>query len=186
MEHAPDAGDVNADADEGGGAPNSSTDEPMLQALAAAAPAAEISTRSHVAGGRLDEATVPRDEYGACLAAAYDAGYTTFVDLCAVDYYSRDPRFEIVIQLIAMDQRRRLEVRVGVPGQDPVVASITGVFAGANFYEREAWDLFGIDFIGHPDLTRILMPDEWDGHPLRKDASVGSVPVQFKGAHKPA
>jgi len=186
MEHAPDAGDVTVDADEGAAAPNSSTDEPMLQALAAAAPAAEISTRSHIAGGRLDEATVPRDEYEACVAAAYDAGYTTFADLCAVDYYSRDPRFEIVIQLIAMDQRRRLEIRVGVPGQDPVVPSITGVFAGANFYEREAWDLFGIDFTGHPDLTRILMPDEWDGHPLRKDASVGSVPVQFKGAHKPA
>jgi NADH-quinone oxidoreductase subunit C len=186
MEHAPDAGDVTVDADEGAAAPNSSTDEPMLRALAAAAPAAEISTRSHVAGGRLDEATVPRDEYEACVAAAYDAGYTTFTDLCAVDYYSRDPRFEIVIQLIAMDQRRRLEIRVGVPGQDPMVASITGVFAGANFYEREAWDLFGIDFTGHPDLTRILMPDEWDGHPLRKDASVGSVPVQFKGAHKPA
>ena len=179
MEHA-------ADADEGAAAPNTSTDEPMLQALAAAAPAAEISTRSHVAGGRLDEATVPRDEYEACVAAAYDAGYTTFADLCAVDYYSRAPRFEVVIQLIALDQRRRLEIRVGVPGQDPVVASITGVFAGANFYEREAWDLFGIHFSGHPDLTRILMPDEWDGHPLRKDASVGSVPVQFKGAHKPA
>jgi NADH-quinone oxidoreductase subunit C len=186
MEHAPDAGDVTVDADEGTAASNSLTDEPMLQALAAAAPAAEISTGNHAAGGRLDEATVPREEYEACVAAAYDAGYTTFVDLCAVDYYSRDPRFEVVIQLIAMDQRRRLEIRVGVPGQDPMVASITGVFAGANFYEREAWDLFGIDFTGHPDLTRILMPDEWDGHPLRKDASVGSVPVQFKGAHKPA
>ena len=156
----------------------------MLQALAAAAPAAEISTRSHVAGGRLDEATVPREEYEACVAAAYEAGYTTFADLCAVDYYSRDPRFEVVIQLIAMDQRRRLEIRVGVPGQDPMVASITGVFAGANFYEREAWDLFGIVFEGHTDLTRILLPDEWEGHPLRKNYSVGAVPVQFKGSHK--
>ena len=83
-----------------------------------------------------------------------------------------------------MSLRRRVRVRTGVPGDDPTVASVTDLFAGANFYEREAFDLMGIEFTGHPDLTRILMPDEWEGHPLRKDYAVGSVPVQFKGSHK--
>ena len=80
--------------------------------------------------------------------------------------------------------RERLRITVGVAGHDPAMPSLTGVFPGANFYEREAYDLFGIVFTGHPDLTRILLPDDWEGHPLRKDYSVGSVPVQFKGAHK--
>jgi NADH-quinone oxidoreductase subunit C len=77
-----------------------------------------------------------------------------------------------------------LRVRVGVAHDDPVVPSISGIYPGANFYEREAYDLFGIEFAGHPDLARILLPDDWEGHPLRKDYAVGSVPVQFKGAHK--
>ena len=157
----------------------------MFAAFVATAPSAAISTEPHVGGGHLDQAVVDRDALAAVVAAAHRVGYTTFIDLCAVDYYRRDPRFEIVVQLLAMESRRRLEIRVGVPGADPVVPSITTTFPGANFYEREAWDLFGIAFSGHPDLTRILMPDDWDGHPLRKDASVGSVPVQFKGAHKP-
>ena len=71
-----------------------------------------------------------------------------------------------------------------MPGAEGTIATISDVFAGANFYERETFDLFGITFEGHSDLTRILMPDEWEGHPLRKDYAVGSVPVQFKEAHK--
>ena len=158
----------------------------MLRALADAAPSAEITTAPIASGGYRDEAVVVPEELADFVAAAADVGYTSFIDLCAVDYYSRDPRFEVVIQLIAMAEKRRLGIRVGVPGRDPTLPSITPTFAGANFYEREAWDLFGIEFVGHPDLTRILMPDDWEGHPLRKDYSVGSVPVQFKGAHRPA
>jgi NADH-quinone oxidoreductase subunit C len=107
-----------------------------------------------------------------------------FMDLCAVDYLSRDPRFEIAINVVLVEHNARLRVLVGVPGEDPALPSITRVYPGANFYEREAFDLFGVDFVGHPDMTRILLPDEWEGHPLRKDFSVGSVPVQFKGANK--
>ena len=78
----------------------------------------------------------------------------------------------------------RLRIRVGVSASNPVVSSVTEVFPGANFYEREAYDLFGIVFDGHPDLTRIVLPDDWEGHPLRKDYSVGSVPVRFKESPK--
>jgi len=177
--------DVTAETTDGKAPSLPFPDDPMLQALAEAAPSAEISTTPHASGGHFDEATVAREELTDFVAAASAFGYTSFLDLCAVDYYSRDPRFEVVIQLIAMDEKRRLGIRVGVPGQDPVLPSITPIFEGANYYEREAWDLFGLEFIGHPDLTRILMPDEWVGHPLRKDYSVGSVPVQFKEAHKP-
>ena len=124
---------------------------------------------------------VARESLVPLAAAAREAGLDTFIDLCAVDYLSRpEGRFEVVIHLLAMEARLRLRIVVAVPGDDPRLPSLTGVFPGANFYEREAYDLFGISFDGHPDLTRILLPDEWEGHPLRKDHPVGSVPVQFK------
>lgn len=129
-------------------------------------------------------AEVSREILIAFVAAAKELGFRMFVDLCAVDYLRRDPRFEVVIVLLSLDPSIRLRIRVPVPGTDPAVPSITLVYPGANFYEREAYDLFGIDFLGHPDLSRILMPDDWEGHPLRKDYAVGSVPVRFKGAHK--
>jgi NADH-quinone oxidoreductase subunit C len=120
-------------------------------------------------------------ELVAFATAAREAGLDTFLDLCAVDYLARaEGRFEVVVQLLAMEARLRLRILVAVPGDDPRLPSLTAVFAGANFYEREAYDLFGIRFDGHPDLTRLLLPDEWEGHPLRKDHPVGSVPVQFK------
>ncbi|MEN8235110.1 MAG: NADH-quinone oxidoreductase subunit C, partial [Actinomycetota bacterium] len=112
------------------------------------------------------------------------AGFETFIDVCAVDHLNRDPRYDVVINLLSMQHAQRLIIKVGIPGDDPTVASISSIYAGANFYEREAWDLYGIVFEGHTDLTRLLLPDEWVGHPLRKDYSVGSVPVQFKGSHK--
>lgn len=135
-------------------------------------------------GPRQDVAEVPRELLVAFMRAAHEVGFKMFVDLCAVDYLRRDPRFEVVITLLSLDAPARLRVRVPVPGPNPRVPSITAVYPGANFYEREAYDLFGIDFPGHPDMSRILLPDDWEGYPLRKDYAVGSVPVQFKGAHK--
>ncbi|MDH3729611.1 MAG: NADH-quinone oxidoreductase subunit C [Acidimicrobiia bacterium] len=114
--------------------------------------------------------------------AANEAGFEMCVDLTAVDYLHRDPRFEVVVNLLSQKHKQRLRVRCGVPADSPVVPSLTGVYPGVNFYEREVYDLMGISFDGHPDLTRILMPDEWEGHPLRKDYAVGAVPVQFKSA----
>lgn len=155
--------------------------DPVLAGLADAAPGARFS----VSLSGIDTVHVGRDEYAAVIGAALDAGFAMFVDLCAVDHLRRRPeRFEVVVQLVSLSLSRRLSVHVALPGSDPSVASITGAYPGANFYEREAYDLFGIDFEGHPDLTRILLPDDWEGHPLRKDESVGSVPVQFKESNK--
>ncbi len=121
----------------------------------------------------------------ALATAARDAGLTTFIDLCAVDYLRRpEGRFEVVVTLLSMQPGLRLRIVAGVPGDDPRAPSLTGVFPGANFYEREAYDLFGIRFDGHPELTRLLLPDDWEGHPLRKDHPVGAVPVQFKAVEQ--
>jgi NADH-quinone oxidoreductase subunit C len=127
---------------------------------------------------------VPGEDVVAFAEAARDAGFRMFIDLCGVDYLQRDPRFEVVIELLSLDPPSRLRILVGVPGDEPSVPSITGVFPGADFYERETFDLFGIVFDGHPDLTRLLLPDDWEGHPLRKDHGVGMVPVQFKESHQ--
>jgi NADH-quinone oxidoreductase subunit C len=94
-------------------------------------------------------------------------------DITAVDYWKkRDPRFEVVYHLSSLKGRRRLRVKVPVPETDPVVESLTPLWAGANFLEREVWDLFGIRFLGHPDLRRVLLYEEFQGHPLRKDYPV--------------
>jgi len=123
---------------------------------------------------------VPVSDWVAFAGAAKDAGYDLFVDLAAVDHFSDAPRFEVVLNLVSMAERQRIIVSTRVPYDDPTVPTVTGVFVGANFYEREAYDLIGIDFPGHTDLTRILMPDDWEGHPLRKDYDIGAVPVEFK------
>jgi NADH-quinone oxidoreductase subunit C len=150
-----------------------------LEAAFGAAPGAAFEIRHGD-----DVALVGPDDLVAFTTAVRDAGYEMFVDLCGVDYLSRDPRFEVVINLVSVSQTKRLRILVGVAGPEPVVTTITSVYPGANFYEREAWDLLGIRFAGHPDPTRILLPDEWEGHPLRKNSPVGSVPVQFKEANR--
>jgi len=90
-----------------------------------------------------------------------------------------DPRFAVVAQLLHRDRKERQMVIVAVPCDPPTVRSVVDVWPTADFMEREAYDMFGIVFEGHPDLTRILMPDEWEGYPLRRDYGVGKVPVEF-------
>ena len=123
---------------------------------------------------------VPVEDWVGFAEAAKAVGFDMFIDIASVDHYTEAPRFEVALNLVNMSDVARLVVTTRVPYDDPTVPSLTGVFAGANFYEREAYDLMGIDFPGHPDLTRILLPDDWEGHPLRKDYAVGAVPVEFK------
>lgn len=93
-------------------------------------------------------------------------------DITCVDRYPVEPRFEVVYQLLSLQNATRLRLKVRLPGDNPRVDSLTGLWSGANWFEREVFDLFGIQFSGHPNLRRILMPDDWQGHPLRKDYPV--------------
>jgi NADH-quinone oxidoreductase subunit C len=123
---------------------------------------------------------LPVDDWVSFATEARDAGFDLFTDLTGIDHFSEAPRFEVALNIVSMSERERIIVSTRVPYDAPIVPSLTGVFVGANFYEREAYDLVGIDFPGHPDLTRILLPDDWEGHPLRKDYDIGAVPVEFK------
>ncbi len=115
--------------------------------------------------------------------SARAVGFEMCTDVTAVDHLGRRRvRFELVVGLLSLEHNARLRLLVPVPADEPRVPSLCGVYPGANFFEREVYDLFGISFTDHPDLTRILMPDDWVGHPLRKDFQVGAVPVRFKGA----
>jgi len=96
-------------------------------------------------------------------------------DATCVDRFPREPRFELNYHLISISRRDRAQLRVWLPGSDPVVDSLVPVWPGANWLEREIFDLFGIRFTGHPDLRRILLPDDWEGHPLRRDYPVVGV-----------
>lgn len=100
--------------------------------------------------------------------------------LTAVDYWPQEkPRFHVIYQLLSLSRNLRLQVRVPVPAANPSLPTITGIYANANWREREVWDMFGIRFEGHPDLRRILMPADWQGHPLRKDYPLGYEEPQF-------
>lgn len=130
-----------------------------------------------------DTVVVPAERVRDFAAAARDAGFEMLADLTAVDYLRRRPvRFEVVAGLLSLQHNLRLRLRVPVGADDPRLPSLVPVYPGANFFEREVYDMFGITFDDHPDMTRILMPDDWVGHPLLKDYATGAVPVQFKSS----
>jgi len=112
-------------------------------------------------------------------------GYEMMVDLTAVDWYrKREPRFQVVVNFLSVSKNSRIILNVNVQDEELKVPSICEIYPSANFYEREVFDMFGIEFENHPELTRILMPDDWEGNPLRKDYGTGRIPVQFKNAPK--
>ncbi|MBA2281262.1 MAG: NADH-quinone oxidoreductase subunit C [Actinomycetota bacterium] len=137
----------------------------------------------------------PREQYVGFVRDLRDEDqFWLCLDVTAVDYLTfqgRRPlpdgitpeRFELVVSLISAKDRQRIRVRVQVPEDDPVVPTLFDVHPGTEAPEREVFDLMGIRFDGHPDLTRILMPEDWEGHPLRKDYAIGRIPVQFKAAN---
>ncbi len=130
------------------------------------------------------------EQYPALIQSLHDDDYRVCVDVCAVDSLTNAhrnlpseveaQRFEVVVNLLDMTGGRRTRVRAQVPADPAAIATITHLYPGAEAPEREAADLFGISFAGHPDPSRILMPEDWEGHPLRKDYEIGAIPVQFK------
>jgi NADH-quinone oxidoreductase subunit C len=116
--------------------------------------------------------TVAPETIIAAMQAAKAAGYNFFEDVTAVDWYPTEPRFQISYSILSHALKQRIRIIARISGDDPRIDSITSVWPAANFYEREIFDLFGVHFPGHPRLTRIMMPDNWEGHPLRKDYPV--------------
>jgi len=133
-----------------------------------------------------DELTLilPIDGLLAALQAARASGFSLLSDLTAVDRYPATPRFEVVYHLTAPDARSKIRLKARIEETRASVPSATPVWPGANWLEREVYDLYGIRFDGHPDLKRILMPDDWEGYPLRKDFPLTEEPVGFIG-HTP-
>lgn len=137
----------------------------------------------------------PLARYVDAVATLKDGGFVTCADLTAVDYLRHreralpaavEPeRFEVVANLLSHEHRQRVRVRVQIAESDLACPTLFDLYPGVENMEREVYDLFGIRFVGHPDMTRILMPEEWEGHPLRKDYGIGRVPVQFKDAPGP-
>ena len=142
--------------------------------------------------------TVPAAKIRQALADAKSEGYDFFSFITCVDHLARDdgrppftatedgepPRFEVVYQLRDLSRRRQVRIRAFLPAGDPEIDSVHDLFGPANWDEREVWDLFGVRFKGHPDLNRILLPDDWSGHPLRRDYPVGGEVVDFSEEHE--
>jgi NADH-quinone oxidoreductase subunit C len=131
-----------------------------------------------------------RDGYVDLMTALKEDGYALPVGVTGVDYLTHPgrqlpvsitpERLEVVVELLSLRDRKRVRVRCQVPVGDPWVPTLFDLWPGTEAHERETYDMFGIAFRGHPDPSRILMPEDWEGHPLRKDYDTGHVPVQFK------
>lgn len=106
-------------------------------------------------------------------------GFNLLIALTATDYWPEEPRFEVLYQLYSLEQNSMIGLSVRLDGEEPKVPSIEPIYPNANWHEREVFDMFGIDFPGHSDLRRILMPYDWEGHPLRRDYPLGYEEVQF-------
>jgi NADH-quinone oxidoreductase subunit C len=147
-------------------------DHPALSTLLAWNPAAVQGVKFD-----RDEMTIVIDrsnirEACALLRDHPDFPFNFLSDVTCVDWTPAEPRFEVIYHLLSMPKKERVRLKVKLDGSSPVVESITSVWPGANYFEREVFDLFGVRFTGHPYLRRLLMPEDWEGHPLRKDYPV--------------
>jgi NADH-quinone oxidoreductase subunit C len=130
---------------------------------------------------RRAELQVRPDAIGETLERLRSQGYSHLMSLHGVDYYPEEPRFGVLYELLSYEQQDRISVKVRVPMSDPHVPSVTPQWPTASFQEREVFDMFGVVFDGHPDMRRILLPDDYIGHPQRRDFPVGGEPVLFTG-----
>jgi len=140
-------------------------EEPAVKALASLATDAKFDRAELTI-------TVARENLIAACKAVQNAGYNFLEDVTAVDWYPSEPRFHVVYHILSHSLKRRLRLTVRLESEDASLDSITSIWPSANFYEREVFDLFGVHFGGHPNLRRIMMPEDWQGHPLRKDYPV--------------
>ncbi len=165
--------------------------EEAAEEVVAEAEAAYGAPVSYSRGQRVIHPTV--EDWLATATSLLHDGWNVCIDVTVVDYLGAaiprplptgvaPERFEVVANFLSHSRRERLRARIQVPETAPTIASLYTLYPGSDLLEREAYDMFGIEFVGHPDLSRILMPEDWVGHPLRKDYDVGSIPVQFKGA----
>jgi len=145
----------------------------LVASLQQAVPSASLDTAPSV-----DLQTtiyVSRDHLAAVVRALRDSAdlkFSFLAELTATDYWPREPRFEVVYILVSLEKKLRVRMKVRLDGSDAHLPTISSIFPGANWLEREVWDLFGIIFDGHPDPRRLLMPEDWEGFPLRKDSPV--------------
>jgi NADH-quinone oxidoreductase subunit C len=133
--------------------------------------------QSAVQGAKLDRNElsiyIARENIRDAVSQLMSQGLIDFLsDVTCADFYPREPRFELAYHLLSIARKERVRLKVKLSGDDPVIESVTSLWPSANFFEREVFDLFGIRFLGHPHLRRIMMPEDWEGHPLRKDYPV--------------
>jgi len=145
------------------------TQNVAIQALSAAHP--DAVTNAKFDRGELT-LVIAADQIRAVCRTLETAGYNFLEDVTCVDWYPNEPRFQVTYHILSHQLKERVRLHAMVESTDPSIDSITAVWPSANYYEREVWDLFGIRFNGHPSLRRIMLPEEWEGHPLRKDYPV--------------
>ena|SRR5579862_6994024 len=143
---------------------------PVVAALKAAQPEAVLGGKSD--RGELTLDIAPESIVDVCRFLKEDQKFLRVSTVTAVDWYPEEPRFAVVYHLHSPERNERLRLKCRLPGANPEIDSVTVVWRGANWYERETFDLFGIRFRNHPNLKRIMLPDGWEGHPLRKDYPV--------------
>ena len=150
----------------------------MASAIEAAAPGAIVT--GWLAHGELTLDLSPDRLLEVCRFLKNEQRFIRLADLTAVDWHPREPRFEVIYHLHSFERNERLRLKCRLRGEAAEVDSVTGVWRSANWHEREVYDLFGVVFRGHANLRRIMMPEDWDGHPLRKDYPVHGYRYSYK------